>query len=79
MLPCKQGAALTPLNLLAAAPGLLARASPLKANPVAESFGALLYHRVPKCWTHRTKINNFCDGSVREKAWRSRKPVAQAT
>ncbi len=35
--------------------------------------------RVPKFWTHRTKIYCFCDTSVREKAWRSCKRVAQAT
>ncbi len=37
------------------------------------------YHRVPKFWNHWTKIYYFCDRSVREKAWRSRKRVAQAT
>ncbi len=39
----------------------------------------LCYPRVPKFWTHRTKIHCFCDRSVCEKAWRSRKRVAQAT
>ncbi len=34
---------------------------------------------VPKFWAHRTKIYYFCDRSVREKAWRSRKRVEQAT
>ncbi len=33
----------------------------------------------PKFWTHGTKLSYFCDTSVREKAWRSRKRVAQAT
>ncbi len=37
------------------------------------------YRCVPKFWTHRTKFYCFCDRSVREKAWRSRKCVAQAT
>ncbi len=37
------------------------------------------YPRVPTFWTHRTKFYCFCDRSVREKAWRSRKRVAQAT
>jgi hypothetical protein len=37
-------------------------------------------HRcVPKFWTHRTKVYYLCDRSVREKAWRSRKRVTQAT
>ncbi len=40
---------------------------------------AVSYLSVPKFWTHRTKIYYFCDRSVREKAWRSRKRVAQAT
>jgi hypothetical protein len=37
------------------------------------------YRSVPKFWTHQTKFYCFCDRSVREKAWRSRKRVAQAT
>jgi hypothetical protein len=37
------------------------------------------YRWVPKFWTHRTKTYYVCDTSVREKAWRSRKRVAQAT
>jgi hypothetical protein len=37
------------------------------------------YHRVPKFWTHQTKFYYFYDRSVLEKAWRSRKRVAQAT
>ncbi len=37
------------------------------------------YLSVPKFWTHRTKIYYVCDTSVHEKAWRSRKRVAQAT
>jgi hypothetical protein len=40
---------------------------------------ACWHRRVPKFWTHRTKLYCFCDRSVREKAWRSRKRVAQAT
>ncbi len=43
-----------------------------------------IVYLVPLCayskfWTHRTKIYYFCDTSVREKAWCSRKRVAQAT
>jgi hypothetical protein len=38
-----------------------------------------LYRRIPKFWTHRTKVYYFCDTSVLEKAWRSRKRAAQAT
>ncbi len=38
-----------------------------------------LFRCVPKFWTHRTIVYCFCDTSVREKAWRSRKRVAQAT
>ncbi len=34
---------------------------------------------IPKCWTHQTMVYNFCNRSVREKAWRSCKRVAQAT
>ncbi len=41
--------------------------------------GELLYPRVPKFWTHRTKFYCFCDTSVRDKAWRSHTRVAQAT
>jgi hypothetical protein len=37
------------------------------------------YCCVPKFWTHRTTSYCFCDRSVREKTWRSRKRVAQAT
>ncbi len=37
------------------------------------------YRSVPKFWTHRTIFYYFGDTSVREKAWRSRKRVAQAT
>ncbi len=37
------------------------------------------YRCVLKLWTHWTKVYCFCDTSVREKAWRSRKHVAQAT
>ncbi len=37
------------------------------------------YRCVTKFWTHQTKFYCFCDRSVREKAWRSRKRVAQAT
>ncbi len=37
------------------------------------------YHVVPTFTPHRTKCNYFCDRSVREKAWRSHKRVAQAT
>ncbi len=37
------------------------------------------YSCLPKCWTHRTNFYCFCDRSVCEKAWRSRKRVAQAT
>ncbi len=40
---------------------------------------SLLYRCVPKFWTLRTKFYCFCDRSVREKAYRSRKRVAQAT
>jgi hypothetical protein len=32
-----------------------------------------------KFWTHRTQLSCFCNRSVRSKAWRSRKRVAQAT
>ncbi len=39
----------------------------------------VLYPRVPKFWTHRTIHYCFCNRSVREKAWRSRKRVTQAT
>ncbi len=35
--------------------------------------------RAPEFWTHRTKFYFFCDRIVREKAWHSRKRVAQAT
>ncbi len=31
---------------------------------------------VPKFWTHQSKFQLFCDRTVREKAWRSRKRVA---
>jgi hypothetical protein len=39
----------------------------------------LVYLSVTKFWTHRTNFYCFCDRSVREKAWRSRKRIAQAT
>ncbi len=39
----------------------------------------LMYHGVFKFWTHWTTFYCFCDRSVHEKAWRSRKRVAQAT
>jgi hypothetical protein len=49
----------------------------------AYSFSGCAMNRqclsVPKFWTHRTKVYCFCDTSVREKAWRSRKRVVQAT
>ncbi len=38
-----------------------------------------VYRCIPKFRTHRTKFYYFCDRSVCEKAWRSRKRVAQAT
>jgi hypothetical protein len=37
------------------------------------------YRCIPKFWTHRTEFHFSCDRSVREKAWCSRKRVAQAT
>ncbi len=37
------------------------------------------YRSVLKFWTHRTTFYCLCDRSEREKAWRSRKRVAQAT
>ena len=38
----------------------------------------LVYLSVLKLWTHRTKFYDLCDRRVLEKAWRSRKRVAQA-
>jgi hypothetical protein len=42
-------------------------------------LSCVLYCCVPKLRTHWTKFYCFFDRSVREKAWRSRKRVAQAT
>ncbi len=55
--------------------------SALVSLPVqlARQLAVNLYPCVPKFWTRRTKVCSFCDRSVREKAWRSRKRVAQAT
>ncbi len=38
-----------------------------------------IFRSVPKFWTQQTKCYDFCYQSVRLKAWRSRKRVAQAT
>ncbi len=46
------------------------------ANWLLESW---MLRPAPKFWAHQTKFYYFCDRSVREKAWCSRKRVAQAT
>ncbi len=51
----------------------------LNSFTLARMNGTFRYACVPKFWTHRTQTYCLCDTSVREKAWRSRKRVAQAT
>ncbi len=46
-------------------------------DPLGHDEGRFSTQRVPKLWTHQTEFYDFCDQSVREKAWPSRNRVSR--